>query len=320
MHVAIVGMGALGRVYGVRLAVRAGATVTFVVRSGTLITPLRLVRIDGDGAAEQLANPTVDTRIPDDADVILLCVRAEQLDPSLDELLCPGLAMASSQAPAQTPVVPIVVLTPLMPQDIERLNRTHPRRIRAGMPGVVAHITADGTCRYWLPKVAPTLIDAAPPIPSAVEELARALATAGFGGRLDLGVHETNPATTISFIPLAMGVDVAGGIDPLLADKALLRLSLDAVAEGLVLATRVGKTPAWIDLLARFAGPTTLKIGIGLLRSRSPEVLAYVEEHFGRKLHAQNVVMARSIVALARERMMPATALRELLRRLEQAP
>ena len=306
MHVAIIGMGALGRVYGVRLQLRASCDVTYVVRPGRASVPQNLTRIDGDGAVEAVAAPTVDVRVPESADVILVCVRAEQLDGGLDALL---------QA---SPDVPIVMLTPVLPHDLARMTSVHGARVRVAMPGVVAYMTERDTCRYWLPKVAPTLIDAAPPVPGAVVELERALTKAGFVGRLELGVHETNPATTISFMPLAMGVDAAGGIDALVADKDLLRLTLAAVAEGLALAAKIGKAPAWVDLLARFAGPTALKIGLGIARSRAPEALAYVEEHFGRKLHAQNVQMARAIVALAAEKGTPRAALEKLLLQLEQ--
>ena len=114
-----------------------------------------------------------------------------------------------------------------------------------------------------------------------------------------------------------MGVDVAGGIDALLADKPLRTTTLEAVSEGLALAARIGKTPPWVDLLARFAGPTMLKIGVGIARSRAPEALHYVEEHFGRKLHTQNAAMARDIVKLAEEKGTPSVALTTLLGRLE---
>jgi ketopantoate reductase len=307
MHVAIIGMGALGRVYGARLVTHASASVTFVVRptrAAAPSEPVRITRIDGDGAKNELATPTLEVAIPAHADAVLVSVRVEQLDDALDALL------------AGAPDVPIVMLTPMLPHDLGRLTAKHGARLRAGMPGVVAYVTPDGGCRYWLPKVAPTLIDAAPPVPTAVEELARALATAGFAGRLELGVHESNPATTLSFIPLAMGVDAAGSIDQLLADRTLLKIALDAVDEGLTLARRIGKTPAWLDVLARFAGPIALKVGIGIARSRAPEALTYVDEHFGRKLHAQNVVMARAIVALAEEKGTPADALRALIGRL----
>ncbi len=306
MHVAILGMGALGRVYGVRLALRAACEVTFVVRPGRAAassSPLRLTRIDADTAKDELPRPTVIERVPAGADVILVCVRAEQLDDALDR------AIAGSMAP-------VIMLTPVLPRELERLSRVHGERLRVAMPGVVAYLTPEGMCRYWLPKVAPTLIDAAAPVPEAVTKLTDALAAAGFGGRLEPGVRETNPATTVSFIPLMMGVDAAGGIDPLLADKGLLRITLDAVAEGLALGKLLGQTPAWVGLLARFAGPVSLKVGMAIARSRAPEALTYVEEHFGRKLHAQNLAMARDIVALADEKKTSAKALRLLLDRL----
>jgi hypothetical protein len=308
MHVAIIGMGALGRVYGVRLACRAACTVTFVQKPGRASVALRVTRVDGDGVTEDVPLPTVSTIVPAAASVVLVCVRAEQLDAALDRTL-EGAA----------PGVPIVMLTPVLPRDLDRLTGVHGARVRVAMPGVVAYDAEDGACRYWLPRVAPTLIDAAEPIPDAVRELSRALSMAGFGGQLELGVRETNPATTVSFIPLAMGVDAAGGVDALLGDRALLRIALDAVAEGLALAARIGQTPTWVGLLARFAGPTSLKVGMAIARSRAPEALTYVEAHFGRKLHAQNVAMAREIIALADERKTAATSLRLLLARFEAA-
>ncbi len=78
----------------------------------------------------------------------------------------------------------------------------------------------------------------------------------------------------------------------------------------------MGKAEAWASTLLRFAGPRTLRIGIGLARGRSPEALAYAEQHFGRKLHAQNVAMAAQMVDLARERGTPAVKMSELLARL----
>jgi 2-dehydropantoate 2-reductase len=305
MHVAMIGVGALGQIYGVRLATLGACSVTFVIKPGRRPAPLRITRIEADGSSIDLKRPAVDTRVPDAADVVVVCVRAEQLDAALDGLLAAG------------PRVPVVMLTPMLPPDLERLAHVHGARIRAGMPGVAGYLTRDGSCRYWMPRVAPTLIDAAPPVPAAVEDLAGALRAAGFGVRLENDVHKTNPATTISFIPLAMGMDAAGGIAPLLADRPLLRITLDAVVEGKALAAQVGHTPTWIDLLARFAGPISLRLGVGLARSRAPEVLSYVEEHFGMKLHAQNLAMARVIVAMAREKGTRADALQRLLGRLE---
>jgi len=132
-------------------------------------------------------------------------------------------------------------------------------------------------------------------------------------------VRETNPATTVAFIPLAMALDVAGGSDALLADKALLELALDAAREGLSLSRQIGKAAAWAGLLTKFVGPRMLRIGLALARSSSPEAVAYVEEHFGHKLHAQNVAMAEAMTQLAWEKQTPHDALDRLLARLTEA-
>jgi hypothetical protein len=49
------------------------------------------------------------------------------------------------------------------------------------------------------------------------------------------------------------------------------------------------------------AALTTLRFGVAVARKRYPEAFAYVEDHFGRKLHAQNLVMAKAMVDLAHE-------------------
>jgi hypothetical protein len=309
MHVAVVGMGALGRVYGVRLANRAHVKVTFVVRRARDAAPIRLTRIDGDGASDVLEAPKLETHIPQDADVALVCVRAEQLDASLDALLKPERPM------------PVVMLTPLLPNDLARLASTYGPRLVPAMAGVVSYLTDDQTCRYWLPRVAPTLLDkgaeTSGPVHEATEAFVKALHASGLPARMEAGVKETNPATTVSFIPLMMGIDAAGGVEALLADRELLRLSLDALGEGMKLASKIGKAPAWVDALARFTGPMTLKIGVGLARRGAPEALRYVDDHFGRKLHAQNVAMARAIVELAADKKTPGDALARLRARLE---
>ena len=86
MHVAIIGMGALGRVYGARLVAYAGASVTFVVRparAAAPAAPVQITRIDGDGAKNELASPALDITVPAHADIVLVCVRVEQLDDAL---------------------------------------------------------------------------------------------------------------------------------------------------------------------------------------------------------------------------------------------
>src|SRR5262249_22526099 len=89
-----------------------------------------------------------------------------------------------------------------------------------------------------------------------------------------------------------------------------------AAGEGHELALKIGKAASWASLLLKFVTRTTLKIGVGLAKQKSPEAIFYVDEHFGRKLHAQNVAMARAIVDLAKSKGTPRDALEELAERL----
>jgi ketopantoate reductase len=304
MHVAIVGAGALGRVYGVRLA-RGGVGVSFVVRAGRMGDgAIAIARVDGGEETDRVDAPDRRIAVPGDADVVLVCVRGDQLDEALIALL------------AAAPEVPLVMLTPMMPQDYERLRARLGARVIAAMPSVVAYGTEDGTTRYWLPRTATTLIDEPRPMDAALEDLVRSLETAGIGTRFALGVHESNPATTVAFIPLAMGLDVAGSIDALLEDEALLDLALRASDEGMELAGKIGTIATWAGVALKLLGSLTLRIAVAIGRRRSPEGFAYVEEHFGRKIHVQNVRMAESIVELARAKGTPHVALAALLERL----
>ena len=304
MHLAIVGAGALGCVYGARLT-KKGAGVTLVVRPARVgeTKKLRFERVDVDEHLEWA--PERAAAIPGNADVVMVCVRNEQLDDALLALL------------AAAPEVPVVVMTPMLPQDFARMQKALGERVLSGMPGVVAYENAHGAIRYWLPRSADTLIEETRPTPEIVAELVREIDGAGIAARLELGVHELNPATTVSFLPLVFALDLAGTVDALLEDSALVDLALRGKDEGADLAHTIGRVAGWAGLLLKFAGHMTLKIGIGLARRSSPEAFAYVEEHFGHKLHVQNVAMAEKIVALAEEKGTPREALGELAARLK---
>jgi len=144
----------------------------------------------------------------------------------------------------------------------------------------------------------------------------RELDRAKLHAKLELGVHESNPATTVTFIPLMMALDLGGGVDGLLENGDLLELALAAASEGHDLARKPGKVAAWVSILTKFVNKTTLKLGVGIAKHQSPEAVHYVEEHFGKKLHAQNVAMARAIVDLAKEKGTPHAALADLADRL----
>jgi hypothetical protein len=267
---------------------------------------MRIERVDGDGAVDTLDAPSFTTAIPADADVILVAVRGEQLDASLDSLVDMSAA-------------PIVVLTPMMPEDASRLAARYGARLRAAMVGVVAYDNGVGACRYWLPKSATTLIDSTSGFLPVLRELVVALVEAGIDARLEPHVNDANLATTVAIVPASMGIDAAGSLDALLRDSAVRDLTLGAVKEGLALSARVGTGASWLGFLTPFIGPRMLRVGVSLGRARSPEAFAYVESHFGRKLHAQNLRMGKAVIELAKAKGTPHAALEGLLGRLMSA-
>lgn len=309
MHVAIFGAGALGRVYGTRLACETAERVSFVVRpSHERADAYVLRRIDGDGAEHVLAAPVQEPSVPEDADIVLVCVRAEQLDRQTLRALDPAHHAM------------IVTLTPLMPSDHETLHGALGDRLVVGMPGVIAYIANGGHVRYWLPRVAATMLEerVEPAHEAIVSELAHALDTSGIPTRRAPGVWETNAATTITFMPLTMALAVARGVAPLLADDALLALAVAAASEAAEVARTVGTPATWAELLVRFARPGLLKVGAGIAKQMSPEAVRYVDEHFGRKLGAQSVTMGRKLQALAARTRLPHDAIDALAARAER--
>lgn len=312
MHVAIVGQGALGSVYGARLALGSatlqsgspGAVdVSFVVRPSRSeeTTPISIVRVD-DGSKHRLEAPRRITSIPSEADVVLLCVSVQDL-----------AALVPLLRPSQTP---IVALTPLLPSGRAALDEAFGSRVFSGMPSIAAYQSADGSVRYWLPRVATTLIEEPQPMVPAVDALVRALVTAGVPSRLQRDTFGINAATTVTFLPIALALDVAGSAEALLEDRALSKLAIAGAREGQALGRLLGKPAPWAELLVHFVGPTMLKIGVALAKRRSPEAVRYVETHFGAKMHAQNVVMAEEIASLARERGLAHDALDALAERV----
>ena len=324
MHISIVGAGALGLAYGVWAAAAprgggANAAVSYVVRRG-LVRGARVERVgrtpDDAREVREVAALDVGTSVAPHADVIVVTVRADQLARALETV---------AAAPSESPVV---ILTPIMPAAYARARAILGDRVRAAMPGVVAYVPDDGATsaavrvRAWFP--APTLLDEQRgdvATRTALTALAAAWTAAGLTTRFAMGLHESNPATTAAFIPLAMAVDAAGSLDALVADESadLLSLAVHAAAEGSALGARLGHVMPWAALLTGLAQPWALKLGIALMKRRAPEAFAYVDHHFGRKLHAQNVAMARELVELATARGEAHAALEELHARLAAA-
>ena len=314
MRIAIVGAGALGRVYGVRLAA-AGADVTFVVRPQRAreTTPFVIEQVNGPKRRDAIDHPHRAAELPEALDLVLVTVRFDQLtstgEGSLVELLRRG------------PECPVVLLTPPLPTQLVQLERSLGRRVFAAMPGVSGYIDERDVVRYWLTSVASTLIEDPEGAPRAtLEALARRLTNADVPTRLERDVATYNAATTTAFFPLIAAIDAGGGIDGVLADKALLGAALEAEKECDALARRIGRVASWAHLLTRFIGPFTIKPGVALARRLYPEAVRFVEAHFGAKLHEQHLAMGASILELGREHGVPLPALDRLLHQLEARP
>jgi ketopantoate reductase len=286
-HLAILGAGALGSVYGVRLAAVRG-TVSFVVRSerASASPPIEIQRV-GTQDRVCLAQPSRVDHVPSDAAIIALAVRADNLDDALEALLIAA------------PPVPVISLTPLMPASLLRLRALLQDRLVVAMPGVVAYPAPSGVIRYWLPGLAPTLIDDRAGADHAVRVLVQWMIDAGIPARLQPNVDTMNPATTMTFLPLVLLLDAAGGtVELALKQPALVKLALAAVQECRSVAQHVGEVPRWAGLLGRFVGPRALRAGVGIAQRTFPESVLFVEKHFGRKTHAQNVLLAREVISI----------------------
>jgi ketopantoate reductase len=302
VHVAVVGAGALGRIYGVRLASVAKVDVAFVVRGGTSRGAMAIERVGAE--ALRLESPSYVAAVPPHADAVLLCVRAEQIDDALLGGLVEG------------PKVPVVVMTPLLPKKRAHLAAALGGRAFSAMTNAWGYANAAGVIRYWIAKTAKLLVDEPRPADPALDALLGAFCVAGFDSAFQLGVHELSAATSVAIVPLFLAIDAAGSIDALAGDKKLLKLAFDAISEGRALAERYGALPGWVRMLDRFGGPVAAKVGLALGRKRSPEMVSFVDEHFGRKIHAQNVAMGRELLELAAEKKMNAAALRLLVDRV----
>ncbi len=306
MHVIVLGAGALGRIYGARLAA-AGVAVSFLVRKSRLDESFSFVteQVNGEKRRDVIERPKRIDTIPKDATLVLLTVRFDQIDhirrdpeDELAHLLRTG------------PAVPIIVMSPMLQPQLEALKGVVGRRVVSAMPGVAGYVDDvddRGVVRYWATGIAPTLLDdeASGETHSlsrdALEVFARRLTNDGLPTRFERDVASLNAASTTAFFPLIAAIDAGHGVDGILADKALLETALLAAKECEALAKKIGKVASWAHLLMRFVGPYTIKPGISLARRVVPETVRFVERHFGRKLHAQNLAMGETIRETGRE-------------------
>ena len=303
MHVSIIGRGALGAVYGGLLIASGRARVSYVVRNDRSGPPatLRLERVE-TGEAFEVRPHSVCTTIDPAADVVVVTVRRENLDEALLETL--GATHR-----------PVVLLTPFFAEDLGRARVHLEDRLVAGLAGIVAYENAAGAFRYWLPSLSATLLDATGEHPPAVRELVQAWTRAAIPVRVQADLERTAPAITMAFNPLMIALEVAGSLGALARDPLLLRIACDAVTEGRRLGQRMGTLPAPIALATGLLHPLVLRGLVPLVRVAAPELVQYLDHHFGQKLTAQNAQLVSQMQELARERGLETPALAQLAAR-----
>src|ERR1019366_6598122 len=121
--------------------------------------------------------PAQVTTPPAGTDVILVFVRYEQL------LQVPARVAGSA--------APVVMMTPMMPQDHEALSQALPGRLLTGMPSVVSYRNDFGAVRYWLPHAATTFVEPGPH-PELVQRLVERLTRAEISAAVDPDVLGRN--------------------------------------------------------------------------------------------------------------------------------
>jgi 2-dehydropantoate 2-reductase len=287
MHVAVIGAGALGRVFGVLLA-DAGQRVTFVVRPSRAdeTTPFVIERRNGDRRRRQIRSPVRAIDIPQDAALALLAVRVDQLDDSIEGLIRRG------------PAVPLVSLTPLLPLTLQRVSEWTSGRCFVAMPSLAASARADGTDDYWAFRLSPSLFEPGAP---EVAGLVQALVDSKLPVRLAPDVRTRNPALTMAFFPITVAVSRAGGIDELLRDAPLAELGARATRETLQLAREVGPIDTAVAMALRALTPRTLRGAFLLLVRLFPRATRFVDTHFGDKLGDQHRRIGAEILELGEQ-------------------
>ncbi len=306
MHAVLIGAGALGRLYGVHLAA-GGADVSFVVRESRPAgdDPFIVERFYGPSQRLILERPRRVTRVPDDADLLLLAVRAEHLTGPLTRAL------------TLAPPVPIIALTPLLPPSLARLEAALGRRVIVALPAVASRLDADRVVRYFVPPLSETSIDRDAAEDPLVRELVETLTRAGLPSGFKANVRDRNPATTILFYPLSLALALAGSMARLLSDRPLLTRALRACRELAPIARAVGPVEPGVSLLVRCSTPRLLRAGIGAARWILPDLVTFIEDHFGTKLSSQHLCLGRQISELAEAHSITTPQLDTLLRDLE---
>jgi 2-dehydropantoate 2-reductase len=285
MRVLTVGDGALGQVYGSRLAT-GGASVSYLVKPGRAWQErtLRRLRRWRAPVVERLRPDAVLTDPAGDWDMVWLCVSSTALrGPWLRDLL--AATGAATVVSIGQDVRDLAVLTEVWPaEQIVQIVQVAP---------TVLAFPTDAGMAYWLPPGARNGVSG-----DRARLVMAALRAGGLGART--ARPGSGELTAARMVPYIAALDAADW-----SPRAPLGLAARASAEAVATLGGTLAPPAWLAGLALRVLPLVVPFDLG----------DYLRAHF-TKVGAQTRLMLDGWIARGEARQLPVARLRELRRSL----
>ena len=276
MRVVIVGAGSVGLTYG-SLFEQAGLTVQYYAPTPeTMAVHIQCINKTREHSIDQ---QNVVTEIPQGADYYLIALPSQHVKPAFETIR------------THSPTAIIMTVSSMAPQvDFEA------GQLGLFVCGLAAHRRGN-TIRYWESTRVSTVLH------PKNQSIAKILSQNDLSVELVSDVESLHLATTLVLLPMLWATSYTGGIDPLIENQTLLKLSLQSTSELKTIANQVGRLHPWLSSFSHFLGKFTLKAGLSLLRSRHPEAIVYFDKHLTQHLKEQHRWLAHQTLHwLKRER------------------
>lgn len=283
MNIAVVGGGPLGLVYATHLC-KVGMAVTLVRRhpQSTVESWRVISRLTKRAFDVQLV---VSDAVPLDVDVVLIAVRAEQLNETLVERVLSARPKA------------VVCMTPVLGKQLDTWRDKHPELVLA-MPAFAAECEG-GRLFYW---VAPSTLverrDANPALLALVDGLRRA----GIPVRWLRDAAQRSCANTVTLFPVQVAICLEPRLHLWLRQPRFLSELALAMTAARRLALRLGAVEVGLRLASVcMSSALGIRLVVHALLLATPHLALFLERHFGPKLRAQHLLLERDIAGLANQ-------------------
>lgn len=286
-NIAVLGAGPLGTLVAAQLQ-RGAAEVTLVKRR--VAQPYEHFKL-----ASQLFGATFAASLrcsdvlPVEVDVVIVAVRAEQLD---SDLLA---TLRASNAKA------VLVFSPLFGATLQAWREALPG-LCVGMPALAAEFSnqARTELRYW--QVPFTFIERGP-APAQLQAVVYALRKGGAWISWVSDAEARTLANTVALFPLHVAVFRQPHLRDWIADVQLRRELAKALARALRLGRLLGPLElALVVLVWWLSSATRIALAVRLANLLTPSMCGFVERHFGAKLGLQHAALAHEIQGMAEAR------------------